>query len=1135
MTCATFLCRSLRFYFRSHLGVILGSAVGSAALIGALVVGDSVRASLRAMALARIGPITWAIASQDRFFRDRLADDLAAATKSDGGAPLPLAVEVVPAMQLAGTAVRADGSARANRVQILGIDSRWQRLVPPCPVFPSNTVEAVLLNKALAAHLRVQPGDTVLLRMHKPSLLSRESPIASRQDFSVALRLKVQAVVDESALGGFNLHSSQAAVLNAFVPLELLQSKVDLPGRANLLLAGFKDSEHRSSTSDNTNAVVWLQTALARSWQLADAELELRQLSQGPMELRSSRVYLEPAVAQAASGLATNLQGVLTYFVNELRIGNRSTPYSMAAATGAPVVPPDLREDEIILNQWLGDDLEAKTGDTLSLTYFVIGDGQRLVERRDTFRVRSIIPLAGAAADRDLMPDFPGIAKAEKTENWDAGFPIQMRLIRPKDEQYWKDYRGTPKAFVNLAAGQRLWANRFGNLTALRFQPKAEPPDTNAMKATLLEHLKPEQIGLRFDSVRAQALTGAARAQDFGQLFLGFSFFLMVAALILMALLFQFGFEQRLGEVGTLLALGFAPRRVRRLLLGEGAVLAFAGGIAGMLGGLGYARAMVLGLNTLWNEAVGGSALQFHVTLPTLMIGLFSAAAVGTLTIALALRRQTTRSARELLEEGAVVEGQAMGVGASDISRGQAMGWIAGLLGLSLAGWSLWRGQADAPVFFGAGSLLLASGLGFVSGFITRLGRSSAAQKFTLFGMGLRGMTRRRKRSLASVALLACGSFLVVAIGAFKLEAHRDQFKRSSGTGGFAFIGETTLPIVHDLNSQEGQDFFGFDAADLNGASFVSMRVKDGDEASCLNLTQAQQPRLLGIKPEALDSRGAFTLAQIAKGLSSDHPWRLLQDQSAPDVVPAIGDLNSIKYAMGRKVGETIDYTDEQGRAFKVRLVAGLANSILQGSLLIDERRMLDRFPTQSGYRMFLMDAPSNAVAATALPGASRKPGNTGVAAILTRALQDVGLEMIPAGERLAQFNAVQNTYLNTFQVLGGLGLLLGSSGLGVVVLRNVLERRGELALLQAVGFRRRKLRSMILSEHGALLGLGLIAGVAAAAVAVLPALLRPGSDFPAGSLALTLSAVWFNGWIWTWAAAHLALRGSLLPALRNE
>src|ERR1039458_6865719 len=89
---------------------------------------------------------------------------------------------------------------------------------------------------------------------------------------------------------------------------------------------------------------------------------------------------------------------------------------------------------------------------------------------------------------------------------------------------------------------------------------------------------------------------------------------------------------------------------------------------------------------------------------------------------------------------------------------------------------------------------------------------------------------------------------------------------------------------------------------------------------------------------------------------------------------------------------------------------------------------------------MFLVDAPSG--------NAAR------VSAVLTRALQDRGLELTPAADGLNTFNAMQNTYLDTFQVLGGLGLLLGSAGLGVVVLRNVLERRGELAVLLAAGFR---------------------------------------------------------------------------------
>jgi putative ABC transport system permease protein len=107
-------------------------------------------------------------------------------------------------------------------------------------------------------------------------------------------------------------------------------------------------------------------------------------------------------------------------------------------------------------------------------------------------------------------------------------------------------------------------------------------------------------------------------------------------------------------------------------------------------------------------------------------------------------------------------------------------------------------------------------------------------------------------RSLAIVALLASGAFLIAAVQANKLDATRDSGKRTSGTGGFAFIGESALPIVQDLNTKAGREFFGLDENSLKGVSVVSLRVHDGDDASCLNLNRAQTPRLLGVNPQEL-------------------------------------------------------------------------------------------------------------------------------------------------------------------------------------------------------------------------------------------------------------------------------------------
>src|ERR1041385_8270798 len=293
------------------------------------------------------------------------------------------------------------------------------------------------------------------------------------------------------------------------------------------------------------------------------------------------------------------------------------------------------------------------------------------------------------------------------------------------------------------------------------------------------------------------------------------------------------------------------------------------------------------------------------------------------------------------------------------------------------------------------------------------------------------------------------------------------------------------MAIVQDLNSKAGRDAFGLEAKDLAGVNIVPMRVREGDEASCLNLNRAQQPRVVGVRPESL--AGRFTFAKAITGASGHHGWQMLKMPSDVQEIPAIGDANSIQWALGKKIGDTLDYVDQQGRPFKLRLVGAVANSVLQGNLLIDEAQFMKRFPGEAGYRMFLIDSPPSRVSQ--------------VSAALSRALEDAGLELTPTTQRLNNFNAVQNTYLGTFQILGGLGLLLGSAGLGIIVLRNVLERRAELGLLLAVGFRRRSLQQLVLSEHGALLMAGLLLGIVAAAVAVLPALLSPGGRLPYASL----------------------------------
>lgn len=1174
MSAFRLILRSLVFHARAHLGALLGAAVGSAVLIGALVVGDSVRVSLKRLALVRLGKTELALSTGDRMFRSALASEVQLAMRSLG---IPQPPNVAPALQLPAVATTGDDASRANAVNLYGVDARFWLLGSQALAVPEVPADAVVLNEALARHLRAHVGDSVLFRVRKPSALSRDAPLSPQEDSLVALRLRVERVVPDENGGRFSLAANQLPPFNAFVSLALLGQRVGATNRANLMLVselppGMAPNPAMtlaapgrvivSQQAPLTNLLQIASAALAQRAMLADAELVLRDVPAAKaVELRTPRVFLDAPVADAVLGAGTNSvaarlsrmmpfvkpAGVLTYFVNEVRFGERAAPYSMVTAADAPVTPAGMSDDEILITQWLADDLLAKPGDELVLRYYIVGPSRALEERSAKFRVRAVLPMNAGVLDRELMPDFPGMTAADNCRDWDTGLPISADAIRETDEQYWDVYRGTPKAIITLRAGQRLWENRFGNLTAVRFYtgaPSLEAPTTGTITAgpdravasvrqnvtpMLMQALDPAWFGLKFEPVRALALAASTQSQDFGQLFLGFSFFLIAAALLLMSVLFQFGVEQRSAEVGTLLAIGFTPGRVKRLLLGEGTMIAALGAGLGAWGGAWYAQAMIRGLNSVWSEAVAGASLTYALETRTVVIGAVTAVLITVLTMWWALRRQVKRPARELLASAGEAEdrsGRGRGLGAGSWATRLVVG--GGLASLGLLVWGFVRDDSGAAgLFFGAGALLLLAGLAAASAWLKRLEAAAETRRLTIGGLGVRNATRRRRRSLSVIGLLACGSFLIASIGVFRLDAVRDV-GRAGGTGGFALIGESSQPVVEDLNRPQGREVLNLDTNALAGVAVVQLRVRPGDDASCLNLNRAQKPRLLGVKPEAL--AGRFTFARVADGVDPAAPWKALARGEfypgrgkplAADEVAAIGDAASIQWALGKRVGDSIPYTDDRGREFKLRLIGAVANSILQGNLLIAEDEFIQRFPTASGYQMFLIDTPGGR--------------QDQVAAELTRGLRDLGFEATPAVRRLAAFNAVQNTYLGTFQVLGGLGLVLGSIGLGVVVLRNVMERRGELALLLALGLRRPALRRLILAEHGALLLAGLGVGVLAALVAVLPTLLSPGAQRPGTSLILTLGGVLLNGALWTWLATVAAMRGRLLGALRNE
>jgi putative ABC transport system permease protein len=1140
------IIRSLVFFRRTHLPVLLGTAVCTAVLVGALVVGDSVPHSLRRIAEIRLGASEYAVVSQTRLFRSGLANELSRR----------LGVPVAPVLNVSGLAVHPDRDLRVGGVEILGVDRRFWAIGASSgekesvgeqgsseessgvPGFDPGPGEAVV-NERLARRLGVQVGEQIVIRLRRPEIIPAEMPFALEQEQTAAARVEVVGIAGDESFGRFSLSANQSSPFNLFVSLDWLSRLLDLPedleggsdrtvrigrSRANMLLI-------QEGSSADADAI---GSQLQQVWTLSDIGLTVKVLpDSGTLELRSRRVFLEQALSRAALSVGNEPAGVFTYLVNTIGPARGEdpgssapeparTPYSFVSAPGSPLVPADMEDDEILINDWLAEDLQLSPGDRLELEYYVLGPQQELGEARTAFTVRAILPIEGPAGDRELMPDFPGLAEVDSSFDWQPGIPIDLSRIRDKDELYWERYRGTPKAFVTLTAAQDIWANRFGNLTAVRYAAAggAEQPGTQAgqlIAEQLLDALDPETLGIRINPVRQEGIRAGSGAVDFGQLFLGLSFFLLAAAVLLTALLHALGIEQRAEETGLLRALGFETRAIRRLRLAEGAVVAAAGGILGAALGILYNLALLRGLNTLWIDAVGVSSIEIYVKPSSLLVGALSGMVIALLTMWGLSARQARRSPAEL---------QRLGRRARPNSAVYPLlflipGSLAAAAAIALVATGI--GERGNPMgrFFAAGGLLLVALLLIGCFLLLRRRSSAAAAAISMPGIGLRGIARRSGRSIAVSGLLAFGIFIVFAVGANRLDLFVQTEDRSSGTGGFALYGETTLPIAGDLNEPIDRRRIGLPGGELEEVRFVPLRVHEGDDASCLNLNQVRNPRILAVRPEQLAERGAFSFVDHPPLREGESPWTLLDSSSAADTIPAIVDQTVLTWGLHKSLGHTLTYVDEQGRQFDVQIVASLENSVFQGSILVSERPFLDRYPSSTGTNVFLADAP--AAASEELGGALR------------RALRDYGLELEPAARRLAEFNKVQNTYLSIFLMLGGLGLILGSFGMGLVVARNTLERRGELALLRAVGFGKALVRRLLLSEHLYLLGYGVASGLIAALVAVLPVIPQRGADLPVGFLAILTAAVAVNGLVWTTLSVAAATRGDLLPALRNE
>lgn len=1137
--------RSLGYYWQTNLVVVLGVAIAVSVLAGALLIGESVRGSLRDLSARRLGK-TDDLISAPNFFREQLAADL-----EQRGQFVANGIGVTcPLIAIEGMVVHEPSKRRAAGVKVYGVDERFWKFNGVAGVTtPEN--RNVLVSHGLASELGSGPGESILLRIEKPSEIPLESLHGRKDDPGKTLRLSVSGVLDGESLGEFSLQPQHGAVRAVFVSLKFLQRELEQDvgsGRINTILvsrfAGTESSEQQNN----------LASLLKEKATLEDFGLKLRVLENhlGPSLESNSRIvneHVASAASEAAKTMALRTAPVLSYLANSINSGERSTPYSLVTAVDeetlaqiAKTSSQPAQHPPIILNDWTARDLNAKPGDAVSLDYYLWHEDGRLETKRADFQLAAVVPIAGLAADRDLVPEYPGITESEDMSAWDPPFPIDLGRVRKEDEDYWHQYRTTPKAFVPLSTAQQLWGTRFGKLTSIRLQSQNKELtdlDIKNLGDRVLKSLDPALMGFQIVPVREQGQQASSGATDFGEYFLYFSFFLVVAALMLTTLFFKLGIEQRAREIGTLQAIGFSDRAIRRLFLVEGTLLSGLGSLLGLAGAIAYAALLMHGLRTWWVDAVGTTDLQLHVSWVWLVVGALGGVLAAVVCIFFTLRRLGRSSTRSLLA-GSIADEDYSGKAAKAQGRRKALpnllgvfaslresflGVVLSVLGVLLLAAGGFGLVPQAAGFFGGGVVLLVAAVLFISRWLKRPNRSyiHGAGWWTIARLGFRNATYRPGRTVLCITLIASAAFIIVAVDSFR-RSGVSAADRKSGTGGYSLVAESLLPVVHDANTLDGREALNLNTSEatLKNLTFVSLRVRPGDDTSCLNLYQPRNPKIIA-PPESFirENRFTFQSSLATTTQEQNNPWLLLDRQLDDGAVPVIGDANSLTYVLHLKVGDQMT-VDHANGPLKLRIVAALSDSIFQSELLMSEKNFLRLFPTEEGYRMFLVDVPDI-------------QQTTAVSTLLEERLSDFGFDAVSTEERLANFHRVENTYLSTFQMLGGLGLALGTLGMAAVLLRNVFERRKELALLRAVGYNSSHFAAMVITENVLMLMLGLAVGFVCALLAIAPVLFERGGRLPNISLGLLLLAVLLSGAIASLVATLGALRSPLLASLRAE
>jgi putative ABC transport system permease protein len=1078
--------RSIFYNLKGAVSQIAIIILLAAVITGSLMTGKSVRNSLKRTSFEKLGNTGIIISSGIRYFDPSLAKRMASETS----------VKCTGVLELDGYCQLFTTGQTAPRVKIYAVENDFFSFQGNENI--SISKGEVAINEQLASYLGLKVGDELIIRFNAISDIPAEAPFSPGSDPTESLVLKTGNILKSESSGNFSLGISQITPLNIFVNRSDLTDANDKIPKINRLLF---DSRQNISITE-------IYRDLVKVLKPEDIGLKLRFIPKtGGYEMISDRIFIDQLQVDEIRKLPVSSYSVITYLANSIAFGDKFAPYSFISALD-PLLYQDIPEGNgIIINDWLANDLNAREGDTLHIKWYSPDPLNHLAEKKTDLVISKIVKMQGIWSDSLLMPEFPGIAGSETCSDWDAGVSINMDLIRKKDEEYWKKFGGTPKAFINYKKGKELWGNNFGPATSIRFNSNTSEKD---IRAHFEGYLDPYKSGFTFTDLPEESVKAANKSVDFSTLFLSLGFFILLSALILLILVVSTFYDSKKQQVSTLFSIGFSNRDIERILMLETGIIAVTGAILGAFAGGLFNIIIIKALNTVWQGAVQTDALISRLSPLSLVIGF-------AVTIVIILVILKIKSARFLKYLNRPETGKSNKPAAK---RNLVISIVSAGITLTLVALSFIHTENSTLLSFLSGIMVFATLILLIRQYYLgnqKSGINSFKKKSQISGSYY---SFNPSQAIAPVLFLAAGLFAVIITGVNRMNISSSMLKPSGGTGGFLLWGESSVPIRDNLTSPASIKGYGLDDADLQDLSLIQARKTSGNDASCLNLNHISSPPLLGIDPSEFIRKESFSFAVKMKGIKRSNPWMTLDYPPANSTIYGIADQTVLQYGLKIKPGDTLKIRTENGQILNVIISAGLKSSVFQGYVIIGNENFIRFFPSVPGNQIFLADGD---------PELSELYIKT-----LTERLSEYGVHFESAGEKLASFFVVANTYLSVFTILGGIGMILGVAGLGLILIRNFNQRKRDFGLMLAEGFSLNSIRSIIFGEHVRILLAGIFTGLVSALVATRPSIMND-TDLPWKSIGVMILLVMITGLTALTASVKSINSETLVARIRKE